>query len=110
MFNKDLYYKKYLKYKKKYIDLQSQLGGAPMSEFNVSNANVSDDPVSDSSVSRINPIIIRSPPDEPIVPKVKNIKQRAFKPPSNIQLNNPTNTRKGKKSSDKVPRLLPYVS
>ena len=27
MFNKDLYYKKYLKYKNKYIDLKSQLGG-----------------------------------------------------------------------------------
>ena len=27
MFNKDLYYKKYLKYKNKYINLQSQIGG-----------------------------------------------------------------------------------
>ena len=27
MFNKDLYYKKYLKYKNKYITLQSQIGG-----------------------------------------------------------------------------------
>ena len=31
MFNKDLYYKKYLKYKNKYITLQSQIGGTTIS-------------------------------------------------------------------------------
>lgn len=35
MFNKDLYYKKYLKYKNKYINLQSQIGGKNTNIFNV---------------------------------------------------------------------------
>jgi len=110
MFNKDLYYKKYLKYKNKYIDLQSQLGGAPMYDSPMSDARVSDV----IHVSDDIPLIVSSTLDERIIPKFKNNRQpavnrkrtvnreRAFKP-TKVQLN-PTTTSKPNA------RLLPYLT
>ena len=108
MFNKDLYYKKYLKYKNKYINLQSQIGGKTKK---VSSDPVSSDPVSSDPVSSIGPLIVSSTLDKNDPVKVVKTRRREFKPPLNVQLNNPTTKpdkpRVSKKSND-VPRLLPY--
>ena len=107
MFNKDLYYKKYLKYKNKYINLQSQIGGKTKK---VSSDPVSSDPVSSDPVSSIGPLIVSSTLDKNDPVKVVKTRRREFKPPLD-QLNNPTTKpdkpRVSKKSND-VPRLLPY--
>ena len=117
MFNKDLYYKKYLKYKNKYINLQSQIGGKTkkvssdhVSSDHVSSDPVSSDPVSSDPVSSIGPLIVSSTLDKNDPVKVVKTRRREFKPPLD-QLNNPTTKhdkpRVSKKSND-VPRLLPY--
>jgi len=101
MFNKDLYYKKYLKYKNKYIDLQNQLGGrVPHDTYTI--------PVSNEV-----PLIVRSPTDEPVVTKV-DIRKRSYNP-TPVQ-RNPTSTPKPKirqrtssPTPKKPPRLLPYI-
>jgi hypothetical protein len=102
MFNKDLYYKKYLKYKKKYIDLQSQLGGhVPHDTYT-------------TPVSNEVPLIVRSPTDEPVVTKVDLIRKRSYKPTPVKR--NPTSIPKPKNrqrslspTPKKPPRRLPYL-
>jgi len=100
MFNKDLYYKKYLKYKNKYIDLQNQLGGHDPHD------------TCTTPVSNEVPLIVRSPTDEPVT-KV-DIRKRSYKP-THVK-RNPTSTSKPKNrqrtssSTTKKPnRLLPYL-
>jgi hypothetical protein len=103
MFNKDLYYKKYLKYKNKYIDLQNQLGGhVPHDTYT-------------TPVSNEVPLIVSSPTDEPVT-KV-DIRKRSYKPTPVKR--NPTSTPKPKNNrqrsfspttpSKKTHRLLPYL-
>ena len=101
MFNKDLYYKeKYLKYKNKYINLQSQIGGARKK-------------VNSVPVSTVGPLIV-SPSLDKKNDTVVTTRRREFKPPLDFQLKNPTakpskhvKTSVLKKSN--VPRLLPYI-
>ena len=100
MFNKDLYYKKYLKYKNKYINLQSQIGGARKK-------------VNSVPVSTVGPLIVSPSLDKKNDTVVKT-RRREFKPPLDVQSNPTAKPSKHvkpsvlKKSND-VPRLLPYI-
>ena len=101
MFNKDFYYKKYIKYKNKYINLQSQLGGVTKK-------------INSVPVSTVGPLIVSPSLDKKNDTVVKT-RRREFKPPLDVQLNNPT-AKPSKhvkpsvlKKSNDVSRLLPYI-